>query len=99
MTGFSVADLDAMLKAASGANAPNVAYGAQSCFGVLRRTPVRDGETLKVIDSSVTVLVRDGALVDVDNDTDITVDGEAFQVRDPGYRDADGTRRLTLVEV
>lgn len=98
MQGFAAADLDAALQAASGASAPNVVAGAASCFGVLRRTPFRDGETMSVIGEEITVTIRDGAIPTPNNDTSVTVNGDDFLVRDPGYRDGDGLRRLTVVE-
>jgi hypothetical protein len=97
---LSAADLDFALQACSGSLTPNVVYGAQSCYGDVKREPVVDATSsgLQRIGTHVTLVIRDGALTGLADDSAITVNGSAFTIRDVGIAHQDGTRMLTLVD-
>lgn len=75
-----------------------VVYGAQSCNGFLDKETMRAGhEGVEVVDGEESLVIRDGALTALANDTAITVDGIAYKIRDTGFALTDGTRRITIV--
>lgn len=98
---ISAADLDFALQDFSGAPCPNVVYGAQSCWGDLKRGTVDEASDngLRRLGTHITLVIRDGALTSLRDDTAITVDGGAYVIRDIGIALPDGTRVLTLAEV
>jgi hypothetical protein len=80
-----------------------VTYGLQTCYGALDREDVIDNSTgeLQIVGERITLVIRDGALANLANDTPITVagaDGGTFNIVSPGSGQADGCRTLTLVE-
>lgn len=101
---LSDCDLDAALAAVAGltdGDSPNVVYGTQPpVVGQLKRVPVQTPTVsgLERIGTSITLILRADALSGLVVDAVITVDGAAYVIRDPGTVQADGLRRLALVE-
>lgn len=98
---ISAADLDFALQDFAGSQSPNVTYGAQSCYGDLKRATLEEliDSGLHRAGSHITLLIRDGALTGLVDESSITVNGAPFTIRDSGEALADGSRLLTLVDL
>jgi len=83
MSLISPNDIAFAVKDFAGTCAPNVRFGAQRCYGDLKSTDdmhgVQGGATLIV--RTTTLVVAQGALTGVTEDSQLTVDGAAYLVR------------------
>lgn len=95
----SNAELDFMLK---DSGVP-VSYGAapvQNTYGHRDRGEILvEGEApMQLHGRAQTLVIREGSLAGLTNHTQITIDGAAFTITDPGVPDTEGWRRITVVE-
>lgn len=98
---LSTDELDYMI--AQAPDAVTITYGSpqQSTTGVLDRDTVQsiNGEGgIEVVGDSLAVTIRAGTLTSLLMDSDISVGGTTYKIRDIGTVLTDGTRRITLAE-
>jgi hypothetical protein len=81
-----------------------IEYGSpkQIVFGVLDRNAVEaqaDGDGgFTVVGRGTVLVIRDGSLHDLAQDSTIRVNGTSFKIRDVGTPTSEGTRQITVVE-
>lgn len=95
----TTAELDFMLKDAG----EPIAYGSapvQTTYGLFDRAPLQalTDAGLTVVGRKTYLTIRDGSLTGLAQDTAITVKGVTYSIRDIGFGDDDGTRKLELVD-
>lgn len=96
---ISTADVAFAMQDFAGTTSPNVVYGAQSCYGDLKREPLVEpvsGTKLERVGAHITLVIAADALNNLVDESAITVDSAPFVIRDVGVIEADGKRILTL---
>jgi hypothetical protein len=90
-------DLDSVLQHGGVA----VTIGVVSSYGKLRTEKLEAYDEgsgkMVVVGQRTTLTVRDGTFSGLGQDVAATVDGVSYKIRDPGVRNTDGTRTLTVV--